>query len=88
MVRALYEIALDAQCSYSVEMQFVQVHIERIYDLLAERVSEHGHEVIRPLAPRGPRRRLHQAPPRSKPRRPTTRSPHKAASSASRSRRR
>ena len=51
MVRALYEeIALDAQFSYSVEMQFVQVHIERIYDLLAERVSEHGHEVITPLS--------------------------------------
>ena len=48
---ALYEeIALDAQFSYSVEMQFVQVHIERIYDLLAERVSEHGHEVITPLS--------------------------------------
>ena len=46
--------ALRGDCTRAilvlVEMQFVQVHIERIYDLLAERVSEHGHEVITPLS--------------------------------------
>lgn len=43
MIRALYrEIADDVQHVYKVEVTFLQVYVERIYDLLAETNKQHG----------------------------------------------
>ena len=50
MIRALYgEIERDMAHSYEVSITFVQIWVERIYDLLAEQTMDHGHKV-RPTA--------------------------------------
>ena len=46
IVRELYDtISRDVAHTYQVEISFVQVYVERIYDLLADRVVQYGRQV-------------------------------------------
>ena len=51
MIRALYQkIARDRSHAYQVEISFLQVYVEKIYDLLAEKQMQNGRPVEEVLA--------------------------------------